>query len=40
MVVNASGTQVTQEKVPFQEDSDSNYQLPIKSAFNYIPLSD
>lgn len=40
MAVNAPGTQLTQEKVPFQEDSDSNCQLPIKSAFNYMPLSD
>lgn len=40
MVVNTSGSQVIQEKVPPQEEFDNNFQPPIKSTFNYVASSD
>lgn len=40
MAVNASGSQVIKKKkIHAQEDSDSNFQPYIQSAFNYAPSS-
>lgn len=40
MAIDASGSQATQEKVLAQEDPDSDFQPPIKPAFNYMPFRD
>jgi hypothetical protein len=41
MAVDSSGSQVIQKKkkIHAQEDSDSNFQPYIQSAFNYAPCS-